>query len=973
MAIKLITSAAGGGLIPPVNTTGADFIVCVLAANGTTAANGITDNYANTWTLATSCNDGTSGAAIYYCFNPTVGIGHRFSPTDPYATYEGLSVAAFSGIGAGSLDKVNNNVSATSVSSIQPGSITPTNSGELLIAGLGINSSSITATVDSGFTMAAVAAGSGILTSYLAFLAQGSAAAVDPTFTKSASSSGNYAVIASFIPGVVPTPPPPPTVKTVTVKASGGNYTTLEAALTGEQADLVALNTQLNIELYASASETSGGIDTSTLTYNTNANCYIHIVVPAGERHSGVWDDSKYYLLQQGAYGASINLTIPYTRFTGIQFKLVPTISYGNWFGGIVANTASGIQIDKCIFWVPSSAYSNSIHPLRLGSWPCAVTNCLFDLYLASEAINTDSSNGIFVYNCTFISTGNSPYAIFRGASIFYLKNNIVDGFQHVWESIRASSPEDYNSSDLAATSWDSGGPGPGTWGPHDRYSQTFSFVDAANADYALTASDTGAKGYGVDLSTDSNYPITTDISGATRTAPWDIGAFRVASSNVLGAQVATAPGSVVASAGGSASVNVTGGAVQADAGTALAQSGVDVGVTGASTASALGTVTADGNAGVSPIGAVTTVAPGAASVSTSADGVVSGCFVVVQPGIASGGGASTVGVAGTSAVTAAAAVTATGATGAVVSVSGDFVAAAAGAVTGTGLAVCSLFGAVVLAIPGAGDASGTTSVALGGTAVSAEAGTVVAEAGGSAAVAVDGAQLTAAAGLVGLEISAAAMLAGALASSAPGTATASVATMVRLFGAAATSGHGTVAAYGAAIAAVRGIAGQTAAGLTLPGADVRQSVTGAEAGSFSGLVVAHGPSAVAVDGIAGTVWAGQPVAAGGRGSSVAVLGSGLVGSGGTLAVSAEAAVGVPGAQTLTAAGTVKAGIRIVGDIVVSKGSVTDWYAASTASLIEVMRAGGSVTDWYAASAASVIDAMQAGDATVEEHFVIGG
>lgn len=972
MAIKLITSAAGGGLIPPVNTTGADFIVCVLAANGTTAANGITDNYANTWTRATSCNDGTSGAAIYYCFNPTVGIGHRFSPTDPNATYEGLSVAAFSGIGAGSLDQVNNNVSATSVSSIQPGSITPTNSGELLIAGLGINSSSITATVDSGFTMAAVAAGSGILTSYLAFLEQGSAAAVDPTFTKSASSSGNYAVIASFIPGVVPTPPPPPTVKTVTVKASGGNYTTLEAALTGEQADLVALNTQLNIELYASASETSGGIDTSSLTYNTNVRCYIHIVVPAGERHSGVWDNSKYYLLQQASFGASINLTIPYTRFTGIQFKLVPTLSYGNWYGGIVANSVPGVQVDKCIFWVPSSTYTNSIHPLRLGSWPCAVTNCLFYGYF-SEAINTDSSNGVFVYNCTFISTGNSAYAFFRGASIFYLKNNLVDGFQHVWESIRANCPEDYNSSDLAATSWDSGGPGPGTWGPHDRYSQTFGFVDAANADYALTAGDTGAKGYGADLSTDANYPITTDISGATRTAPWDIGAFRVASSNVLGAQVATAPGSVVASAGGSASVNVTGGAVQADAGTALAQSGVDVGVTGASTASALGTVAADGNAGVSPIGAVTTVAAGATSVSTSADGVVSGCFIVVQPGIAAGAGASTVGVAGTGAVTAAAAVTATGATGAVVSVSGDFVAAAAGAVAGTGLAVCSLFGAVVLAIPGAGDASGTVSVALGGAAVSVEAGTVVAEAGGSVAVVVDGAQLTAAAGLVGLEISAAVMLAGALASSAPGTATASVATMVRLFGAAATSGHGTVAAYGAAIAAVRGIAGQTATGLTSPGADVRQSVTGAEVGSFSGIVAAHGPAAVGVGGIAGTVRAGQPVAAGGRGSSVAVLGSGLVGSGGTLAVSAEAAVGVLGAQTLTAAGTVKAGIRIVGDIVVSNGSVTDWYAASAASVIEAMRAGGSVTDWYAASAASLIEAMQAGDATVEEHFVIGG
>lgn len=50
-----------------------------------------------------------------------------------------------------------------------------------------------------------------------------------------------------------------------------------------------------------------------------------------------------------------------------------------------------------------------------------------------------------------------------------------------------------------------------------DRVSQTFTFVSTANDDYHLAKTDAGAEAYGTDLSIDATYPITNDIDGDAR------------------------------------------------------------------------------------------------------------------------------------------------------------------------------------------------------------------------------------------------------------------------------------------------------------------------------------------------------------------------------------------------------------------------------------------------------------------------
>jgi len=61
--------------------------------------------------------------------------------------------------------------------------------------------------------------------------------------------------------------------------------------------------------------------------------------------------------------------------------------------------------------------------------------------------------------------------------------------------------------------------------GTGTRVNQTFSFIDPVNGNFHLSSSDTGAKNYGTDLSTDFNLSFSTDIDGETRTGYWDIGA----------------------------------------------------------------------------------------------------------------------------------------------------------------------------------------------------------------------------------------------------------------------------------------------------------------------------------------------------------------------------------------------------------------------------------------------------------------
>ena len=64
--------------------------------------------------------------------------------------------------------------------------------------------------------------------------------------------------------------------------------------------------------------------------------------------------------------------------------------------------------------------------------------------------------------------------------------------------------------------------------GTGNQINQTFTFTDAVNDNFKLTAGSTGGTGDGTDLSLDPNYAITDDIIEITYITPFDMGAFNV-------------------------------------------------------------------------------------------------------------------------------------------------------------------------------------------------------------------------------------------------------------------------------------------------------------------------------------------------------------------------------------------------------------------------------------------------------------
>ena len=168
---------------PAIDTTGANLIVVMSA--GYNAADLCSDNKGNSWTKLTK--RGSSGVVwCYYCLNPTVGSGHTFSVgRNGYGNIE--MIMAFSGVKNATAFDQESGRGDVNAASLQPGSLTPAENGELLITGL-YNGDARTPTINSGFTREFYYAdGTTQNTGAMGYLIQGTAAAINPTWSWSGS------------------------------------------------------------------------------------------------------------------------------------------------------------------------------------------------------------------------------------------------------------------------------------------------------------------------------------------------------------------------------------------------------------------------------------------------------------------------------------------------------------------------------------------------------------------------------------------------------------------------------------------------------------------------------------------------------------------------------------------------------------------------------------------------------------------
>lgn len=208
VAHTLWNPGSGGGTSSAIDTTGANFLILCASTYAGGSFSTPSDSKGNTWTpLTRQNNGGASACQFFYVENPTVGTGHTFTYSAA-SSFPTFTVAAFSGVKAASAFDVENGAfSGSNITSFQPGSVTPSQASELIVTGICVDGSGLdSASINSSFTIIdSIAALSG---SYvgggLAYLVQGAAAAVNPTWSWT-TTQAPAAVIATFKQAAVAT------------------------------------------------------------------------------------------------------------------------------------------------------------------------------------------------------------------------------------------------------------------------------------------------------------------------------------------------------------------------------------------------------------------------------------------------------------------------------------------------------------------------------------------------------------------------------------------------------------------------------------------------------------------------------------------------------------------------------------------------------------------------------------------------
>lgn len=356
------------------------------------------------------------------------------------------------------------------------------------------------------------------------------------------------------------------TVRTVTVKPSGGDYTSSALAIVGEvayssnQITGSALNgwqdQQLNIEVYKNTPDETL---TATLTnggFITDTTHFINIYTANSSRHSGVFNKSKHYY--RSTNNAVLLLNQNCIRFEGFQIEH-GTTPYRSGFLSTRFNSSREPNSEQrtCdrrmignIIWCSSiiaNDYGMGNNYVALFNQTAVQTtgyyvyanNIVYNYGKGINDVNVTSPNTYYIYNNTFYfadrSTGSLFGAIYIDAqyntqmATLYYKNNLVVGATQAYywsgtNSVKASSQCNL-SSDLTSpnTQWRGLSPKFVNASP--------SLLDSINMNLYLVATDTSAYQQGVDLSVDPDggYSFNTDAGGNVRpTGKWSIGALEL-------------------------------------------------------------------------------------------------------------------------------------------------------------------------------------------------------------------------------------------------------------------------------------------------------------------------------------------------------------------------------------------------------------------------------------------------------------
>ena len=319
-----------------------------------------------------------------------------------------------------------------------------------------------------------------------------------------------------------------------TVKPSGGDYTTLDAAidhLVAAHANLVTADVYATIEIDG----TWSSADTAAVTIaglTTDATRYLHIYTTAAARHQGAWSTSYYQLVTSNATALTIT-TAHDVRIDGLQIG--KSSSSANGQAGIELGSGitpgSNYWISNCIikqagnalYREPGIACGDA--DITLYAW----NDIIYGLGAADNSLNSafyGYRGTLNIYSSICIG---GKYGVYAGGTSVVAKNVYAGGTITEDFFLAAGTLDKTNCASEDQSADDAGGSETATNCVAAAVlidTDTFVNVTGGSEDFHLAADGLSPLvGVGVNTSGDSApLDFSTDIDGDTRDATWDIG-----------------------------------------------------------------------------------------------------------------------------------------------------------------------------------------------------------------------------------------------------------------------------------------------------------------------------------------------------------------------------------------------------------------------------------------------------------------
>jgi len=318
-------------------------------------------------------------------------------------------------------------------------------------------------------------------------------------------------------------------------QGTGDFYQTMSASESGEQSDLVAAGNTHVLECYGDFP--TGLEDNVAISgWTTDVTNFITVRAAAGHAHGGV-SKAGFYMVESATAADIMNCTQGYTVLQDIE--AINTRASFNSASCIRLTHVHTLERVMCSMPNITGGTSYGIECSSLANTVSTLRNCTVGPMSSSSATGIiqdgSSPNYIDAANCTVIGCGSRGYFIkaddiIKNCLAFDCGASDFDG------SPSASSTNNASEDGTAPGSNPVTGVVAGD------------FVDYAGGDYTPAASG-ALDGAGVDLSGD----FTDDIAGNTRSVPWEIGAYEIASGPVgavLSAHTTTAVAETTATIG---------------------------------------------------------------------------------------------------------------------------------------------------------------------------------------------------------------------------------------------------------------------------------------------------------------------------------------------------------------------------------------------------------------------------------------